>query len=95
MLYKFYYAVLFFYTGKKINFAVSTCRLFSRKIINNFINKKNLYQTFSYFTFYPGKDKNYEFSNINKYKHLNKKDFSEKFDKAINLLITTSSFLQK
>ncbi len=96
MLYKFYYAVLSFYTGKKINFAVSTCRLFSRKIINNFINKKNLYQTFSYFTFYPGvKTKNYEFSNINKYKHLNKKDFSEKFDKAINLLITTSSFPTK
>ena len=95
-LYKFYYAVLSFYTGKKINYAVSTCRLFSRKIINHFINKKNLYQTFSYFTFYPGvKTKNYEFSNVDKYKNLNKKDFSEKFDKAINLLITTSSFPTK
>ncbi len=96
MLYRFYYAILSFYTGKKINFAISTCRLFSRKIINHFINKKNIYQTFNYFTFYPGvRIKNYEFSNIDKYKHLNKKDISEKFDKAINLLIMTSSFPTK
>lgn len=96
MLYKFYYAILSFYTGKKINYAVSTCRLFSRKIINHFINKKNLYQIFNYFTFYPGvKTKNYEFSNLNKYHDLNKKDFGEKFDKAINLLIMTSSFPTK
>ena len=93
ILYKLFYRILSFYSGKKINFALSNCRLFSRKVISYFINKKSSNQIFSHFTFYPGiKTKNFEFVNINKYEYLNKKNISEKFDKAINLLMITSSF---
>ncbi len=92
-LYKFYYIILSYYSGRKINYALSSCRLFSRKIINHFINKKNTYQIFGHFTFYPGiKTKNFEFSNIKSYSHINKKNITEKFDKAINLLMISSSF---
>ena len=93
ILYKFFYKILSFYTGKKINFALSNCRLFSRKVISYFVNKKSSHQIFSHFTFYPGiKTKNFEFTNLNKYQYLNKNNISEKFDKAINLLMITSSF---
>ena len=92
-LYKFYYSVLSFYTEKKINFALSSCRFFTRKTINHFINKNNNYQIGGYFNFYPGlKVKHFEFSNVTKYNSLNKKSLAEKIDKAINLLMITSSF---
>jgi hypothetical protein len=92
-LYKLYYSLLSYYSEKKINFALSSCRFFTRKAINHFINKNNNYQIGGYFNFYPGlKVKHLEFSNLIKYDELNKKNLTEKIDKAINLLMITSSF---